>query len=135
VLEESRKSTTVRCPANQGLADTHCYKFFNSELEGRTLAVTGSKLFEATAADGTPGSFGKNAATVGDLKIEVTELAKVDRPLAGAELGKRAYAKVTVSTTAQIRSGNATCENAVNATIGQQSMRAQLLIGPLTPSQ
>jgi hypothetical protein len=133
-LEDSVNSATVRCSPNQGLADTHCFKFFNSELEGRTLAVTGTKLFEATAADGTPGSFGKDAATVGELRIELTELAKADRPVAGAEIGKNAYRKVTVSTTAQIRSGIAACGDAVNTTVGQQSMRAQLLIGPLTPS-
>jgi hypothetical protein len=131
-LEQSTGSATVRCAANQGLAGAQCFKFFTSELEGRTMAVSGSKLLEATAGDGTPGSFGRNATTVGEMVIELTELAPVDRPVAGTELGKAAYRKVTATATAQIRSSNLACSNQVTTTIGQQSMRAQLLIGPLT---
>jgi hypothetical protein len=131
-LEASAGSATVVCPANGGLTGVPCFKWFTSTLEARTLADTGSKLLEPVAGDGTPGSFGKGSA-VGEFMVQITELGPVSRPIAGTDIGGQdgyGYRKVTATTTAQIRSSAAACAGDVATTIGQQTMRAQLLIGP-----
>lgn len=132
VLElDGSKAGTPVCPANAGVSGGNCFKFEASDLDARVLAASGGKLIEATAGDGTPGSLGKNSTAVVGLTVQLTELVPVDRPVPGTEQGKGNYQKVTATTTAQVRSSAAACAENVSTTLGQQTMRAQLLIGPL----
>lgn len=123
------------CSANQGAVGAPCYKLFSNELQARSVAGGGAKLIETTAVDGTPGSFGKTAQTFGEFAVQLTDPGPIGRPIAGTDVGGQdgfGYIKVTATTTAQIRSSPEACSDDVTTTIGQQSLRAHLLIGPLS---
>jgi hypothetical protein len=134
-VEQLTKSGDL-CRANTGLSGTPpCYKLFADQLDKRTYALTSRHLIESTAGDGTPGSFGKDATTVGDFVVELTDPGPVSRAAAGTDIGGTGtsfrYLKVTATTTAQVRSSAAACVDQVTTTVGQQSVRAHLVIGPL----
>lgn len=122
-----------RCRANAPLAaGTPCYKFDKAFLNRRTTAFGNQTILSAaTPGSGIPGSFGLNDKLVGDFIVELTDPGPVGQPVAGAQVGTGSYIKVTSTSTAQIRSNNVACTNAVTTTLGQQSLRAHLLIGPI----
>jgi len=120
-----------RCRANASLAaGTPCYKFDKTFLNARTTAFGNQSILSAPAS-GIPGSFGQNAQIVGDFTVELTDPGPVGQPVVGAQVGVGTYIKVTSTSTAQIRSSDAACANDVTTTLGQQSLRAHLLIGPI----
>ncbi len=122
-----------RCRANGALAaGTPCYKFDKAFLNRRTTAFGNQTILsEASPDTGVPGSLGLNADIVGDFTVELTDPGPVGQPVAGAQAGAGTFIKVTSTSTAQIRSDDAACTNAVTTTLGQQSLRAHLLIGPI----
>ena len=132
-LESSTTSATISCSANAGVSGVVCFKFSTNTLDGRTMAVTGTKLIEATAPDGTPGSLGKSSSAKPDIQVQLTELSQASRPVAGCDVGSEGctYRKVTATTRAQLLSSDVACSDQSTTTIGQQVLRAQLLIGPM----
>ena len=124
---------TSRCRANGELAaGTPCYKFDRAFLNQRTTAFGNQTILSAaTPGSGVPGSLGLNANLVGDFTVELTDPGPVGQPVAGAQAGAGTFIKVTSTSTAQIRSNAVACTNAVTTTLGQQSLRAHLLIGPI----
>lgn len=125
-----------KCRANDGLSGSPaCYKLYMSQLNQRTNALNGRSLIEPTDVNGVPGSFGRNASTAGDFVVELTDPGPAGRAIAGTDAGDTGtsfrYLKVTATTTAQVRSSAAACVDSVTTTVGQQSLRAHLVIGPL----
>lgn len=129
---------TEQCRANVGRLTENppCYKLFLDQLDGRTRALADAALLEPKGSDGTPGSLGTSDALVGDFVVELTDPGPTGRPVAGTDAGGTGtafrYLKVTATTTAQVRTGNA-CTEGVASMTSEQSLRAQLLIGPLMP--
>jgi hypothetical protein len=127
-----------RCHANDGLSHVPtrpaCHKLDLHDLNLRTVLLTNTSLIEATASNGTPGSFGANANTSGDFVVELTDIGDLNQPIAGTDIGDSAkslkYRKVVASTTGQVRSSAAACVDSITTTVGRQAMRARLLIGP-----
>lgn len=124
------------CFANAKLPNnaTPCARLFRSDLEASTLDT----LLEPTGA-GEVGSLGGGGAMMGDVYVEVTERYPTGRPVAGTDLSgtggvELKYAKVTLTTTAQIRpsaANNDVCEAGVAAMAAKKVMRARVVVGPI----
>jgi hypothetical protein len=126
------------CLANANLpAGTPCARLFRSDIE----ASSKDTLLEPTVAGSETGSLGPSGAMMGDLYVEVTERQPAGRPIAGTDLGgtgiELKYAKVTLTTTAQIRptaptgSNDNLCNAGVAAVAAKKVMRARVVVGPI----
>jgi hypothetical protein len=123
------------CIANASLpAGTPCARLFRSDIE----ASTQDTLLEPTVAGSETGSLGPSGAMMGDLYVEVTERQPTGRPIAGTDLGgtglELKYARVTLTTTAQIRPAAAddnVCDAGVAAVAAKKVMRARVVVGPI----
>jgi hypothetical protein len=126
------------CIANSILpAGTPCARLFRSDIE----ASTKDTLLEPTVGGSETGSLGPSGAMMGDLYVEVTERHPTGRPIAGTDLGgtgpELKYAKVTLTTTAQIRptaptgSNDNLCNAGVAAVAAKKVMRARVVVGPI----
>lgn len=127
-----------KCIANANLPDgTPCTRLFRSDIE----ASTEDTLLEPTVEGSETGSLGPTGSMIGDLYVEITERNPTGRPIAGTDLGgtgiELKYAKVTLTTTAQIRptapaGGNDdTCNEGVAAVAAKKVMRARVVVGPI----
>lgn len=126
------------CLANtQAYATAPCARLFRSDIE----ASTQDTLLEPTVAGVDTGSLGPSGAMMGDLYVEITERSPTGRPIAGTDLGgtgiELKYAKVTLTTTAQIRptapagGDDNTCNAGVAAVASKKVMRARVVVGPI----
>lgn len=129
-----------QCRANLGLDPSSrpgCYKIFKSEIEMVTNQISGEALLEPAIEGEESGSFGFNAAVVGDFVVELTDKGPTGAPVAGTDIGgtgtRFGYVKVALTTTAQIRpqDGSAACSVGSAALAGQQLMRAHAIVGPV----
>lgn len=121
------------CLANAGKA-APCYRLFRADLEAATQQYSSNDLLEAT-------SFGPLSPLFGDLYVEITERGPTGRPVAGTDLGGTGaalkYAKVTLTTTAQIRpaapdaADNEKCDPGISAVASKKVMRARVVVGPI----
>jgi hypothetical protein len=126
-VKRIRESTEL-CQATSGLSGyAGCYKIDREWLERQSLALSGRKLVEDTATDGTPGSFGRNVSTYGTINIELSELSELSRPIPGTNL-KGQY-MVTATAFGEIKPGNATCTDEVAVAVSRQALRAHLVFG------
>ncbi len=133
-------STAETCVANRTLA-APCARMFRSDLEASTRAYSTSNedLFRPrnTTTDET-GSFGLASSMMGDVYVEITERGATGRPVAGTDLGGTnpalQFAKVTITTTAQVRpttGTNDTCNAGVAKATSKKVMRARVVVGPI----
>ena len=124
------------CFANGQLPNTStpCARLFRADIEASTLDT----LLEPTGA-GEVGSLGPTGSMMGDIYVEVTERYPTGRPVAGTDLSgtggvELKYAKVTLTTTAQIRpaaANNDVCDAGVAAVAANKVMRARVVVGPI----
>jgi hypothetical protein len=129
------------CVANKSLPDMPCARMFLEDLEAstRTYSSGGEGLFRPrNTTTKETGSFGMASAMMGDVYVEITERGGTGRPVAGTDLGGTnptlQYAKVTLTTSAQVRPTTATdtvCNSGVAKTTSRKVMRARVVVGPI----
>src|SRR5262249_11104737 len=113
---------------------------FKSELEAITTTQASATLLEPTSIN-HPGSFGQDANVAGDFVVELTDKGPTGAPVAGTDVGgtgtKFGYVRVTLTSTAQIRPlvRPGVCKAGAAAVTGQQTMRAQAVVGPVMRNQ
>lgn len=132
---DQMRTRTQGCIANADLTSAPCFKFFYSELNTRTKAMTNESLTKDPTGD-IEDVVGNGDAR-GDFAVELTDAGPAGVPLAGSDLGGTStntlgYVRVTATTFAQLRpAGVTTCNNAVATLTGEQAMRAHLIVGPI----
>jgi hypothetical protein len=123
------EGATEACRANDGVSgEKFCSIRTRDEFNTLTQANAGLDLIEATASDGTPGSFGRNAATFGTVQVEFSDLGPLRRLVQGTNRG---FKRVTATSYGEIHSSGNTCTDQVSSTVGRVTMRAHLIIGPV----
>lgn len=133
-----------RCLANSIYTEAPCARMFRSDLQASMRGYyPDMTLFQARAPTGKPdepGSFGMASRMMGDVYVEITERAPTGRPVAGSDLGgtnpSMQFAKVTLTTTAQVRpvpaTGNAdACNQGIAAVTSKKVIRARVVVGPI----
>jgi hypothetical protein len=134
-------STAEQCVANRTLV-APCARMFRSDLEASTRAYSTSKTEDLFRTRDTTtfesGSFGLASSMMGDVYVEITERGATGRPVAGTDLGgtnpAMQFAKVTITTTAQVRpttGTNDTCNAGVAKATSKKVMRARVVVGPI----
>ncbi|HEY3234696.1 MAG TPA: hypothetical protein VGJ84_08260 [Polyangiaceae bacterium] len=125
-----------------GGGKTPCRKFFAQEIGGRVASYyAGRTLLEpainpAPPSLPTPGSLGFTEVA-GDFRVQMTDPGPVEKPVAGTDVGGTStsfhYKQVSLTATGLLRPGLAsdTCTTGSASTTGVESMRAQVIIGPL----
>ncbi|MCC6217400.1 MAG: hypothetical protein IT376_21255 [Polyangiaceae bacterium] len=111
-----------------------CYKLYKGELDQRVASVGGTLLTDSlsTVAYGDP--------IDGNFVVELTDPGPADRPVAGTDVGGTGttfrYLELTLTAMGQVRPNatfgdNSTCTEATTRTVGVQTLRAHVTVGPL----
>jgi hypothetical protein len=112
-----------------------CYRLYRDDLDQSIGAFNNGPLFVAPVAGTEVGSFGPVSGMSGDVYVEVTEKGPTGRPVAGTDVGgtstAQKFAKVTLTTTGQVRLGGDVCEAGVAAVASKKVMRARVVVGPI----
>ena len=131
------------CLANTATYPTApCARMFRADLQQSIGAnYPNVTLFQAqNVTGGEPGSFGMASRMMGDVYVEITERGPTGRPVAGSDLGGTnpglQFAKVTITTTAQVRpnpgvGAEDTCNQGVAAVTSKKMIRARVVVGPI----
>ena len=115
-----------------------CARLFQQDINNSTAQQGNETLVEKTVSGSETGSFGPTSGMIGDMYVEITERGPTGRPIAGTDLGgtgiELKYAKVTLTTTAQVRPGTVdddTCDPGVAMVASKKVMRARVVVGPI----
>ena len=133
-----------KCVANKDPdsgPNSPCYRLFKEDLEGSIKAMSDQPLLVGTVAGTETGSFGPTSSSFGDVFVEITEKGPTGRPVAGTDIGGTGmapkYAKVTLTTTGQIRplapagADDNICNDGIAAVASKKVMRARVVVGPI----